>query len=541
MNNGVTQTTSTNTTTYTYTSPGKYIPKLLLSDGNSCIVPIQGPDTIKVDKVTADFSFSPNNQCGSGLINFIDTILYQVNPIATRFWTFGDGGTATTHNPSHSYAAAGTYTVKLVVTSTQGCKDSVIKTVTILPKPIVSAGNNVSICQGNTIPVQLQATGAVSYVWTPSSGLSCTNCANPLANPTVTTTYKVTGTGANGCSDTSLVTITVNPLPTIQTGPNPTICAGGSIQLAVAGATTYSWTPSTGLSCNNCNNPTASPATTTTYTITGTSSVGCSNTAQITVNVSAIPNVTATATKNAICIGDSSKLQALGGGNYSWSPAIGLSCVNCANPTANPTTTTTYIVSGSNSAGCTDTGMVTIVVNPLPVLSVPNKSVCIGSSVLLQASGANTYAWTPSTGLSCNNCANPTATISNTTTYSITGTSAAGCVSNTQMTITVNPLPVITANPNQTACNGTPVQLTASGGQTYVWSPSTGLSCTNCTSPTATPASTTTYTVVGKDANGCVDTARTKVSINPLPNVNAGPDRSICKLNSTQLQATGAN
>lgn len=541
MNNGVTQTTSTNTTTYTYTSPGKYIPKLLLSDGNSCIVPIQGPDTIKVDKVTADFSFSPNNQCGSGLINFIDTILYQVNPIATRFWTFGDGGTATTHNPSHSYAAAGTYTVKLVVTSTQGCKDSVVKTVTILPKPIVSAGNNVSICQGNTIPVQLQATGAVSYVWTPSSGLSCTNCANPLANPTVTTTYKVTGTGANGCSDTSLVTITVNPLPTIQTGPNPTICAGGSIQLAVAGATTYSWTPSTGLSCNNCNNPTASPATTTTYTITGTSSVGCSNTAQITVNVSAIPNVTATATKNAICVGDSSKLQALGGGNYSWSPAIGLSCVNCANPTANPTTTTTYIVSGSNSAGCTDTGMVTIVVNPLPVLSVPNKSVCIGSSVLLQASGANTYAWTPSTGLSCNNCANPTATISNTTTYSITGTSAAGCVSNTQMTITVNPLPVITANPNQTACNGTPVQLTASGGQTYVWSPSTGLSCTNCTSPTATPASTTTYTVVGKDANGCVDTARTKVSINPLPNVNAGPDRSICKLNSTQLQATGAN
>jgi len=541
MNNGVTQTTTASTTTYTYTTPGMYVPKLLLSDGVSCIVPIQGPDTIKVDEVVADFSYSPTNICGSGTVNFTDTILFKVNPITSRSWTFGDGGISSAHNPSHVYNTPGTYTVTLIVSSSQGCKDTVVKTITILAPPNVSAGNNVSICQGNTTPVQLQATGAVSYTWTPSTGLSCTGCANPQANPTATTTYTVIGTGTNGCLDTAQVTVTVNPLPVIQKGPDPTICLGSSIQLAVGGAATYTWTPATGLSCTSCPNPSASPATNTTYTVTGISAAGCSGSAQITVNVNPIPNVTATATTYTMCAGGSSQLQASGATSYNWSPATGLSCTNCANPTATPTTTTTYIVNGVSGAGCNDTAVVTITVNPLPNVVVPNLSICLGNPGQLQATGAASYSWTPATGLSCTNCANPTANPATTTTYTITGTSAAGCVSTGQTTVTVNTPPVITTGANQTTCLGTAVTLQVNGATSYNWSPATGLSCTNCPNPAATPGATTTYTVVGIDANGCKDTAQTTVIINPLPVVDAGPDRSICILGSTQLQATGAN
>ena len=541
MNNGVTQTTTASSTSYTYTTPGIYVPKLILSDGASCVVPIQGADTIRVGLVNADFTFTPANLCNSGAVQFIDTTLFTVTPITSRSWTFGDGGTSTQHNPSHLYSAPGTYNVTLVITSSQGCSDTITKSVTILPSPTVSAGNGVAICQGDTNPVQLQASGAISYLWTPVATLSCTTCPNPQATPTATTTYTVVGTGANGCTDTAQVTVTVNPLPIINTGADPTICAGATVQLAVTGAATYSWSPATGLSCTTCPNPIASPATTTTYVVTGTTAAGCSNTAHVTVNVVNNPAVTASATNPAFCTGDSTQLQASGATTYSWSPATGLSCTTCANPTATPAVTTTYTVTGISGSGCSDTASVTITVNPLPAVSAgADQAICLGSAAQLQATGAATYTWSPATGLSCTTCPNPVVNITSTTTYTVTGTSAAGCVNTDQITVSVNALPTITVSNDDTTCAGVAVPLQVSGAQTYTWSPSTALTCTTCPNPSASPTTTTTYTVIGADANGCTDTAQVDITVNPLPTVDAGPDQGICMLNTAQLQATGA-
>ena len=95
-----------NTYSYTYTQTGKYLPKLILSDGASCLVPIFGTDTVKVDKMDADFSFSPNAICNAGTIQFTDTVLYTISNVVSRSWDFGDGGTSTAHNPSHAYTNA---------------------------------------------------------------------------------------------------------------------------------------------------------------------------------------------------------------------------------------------------------------------------------------------------------------------------------------------------------------------------------------------------------------------------------------------------
>jgi len=542
MDNGYTQTTSTNSFSYTYTQPGKYIPRVILSDGGTCQVPVQGLDTIVVDHVVANFTYSPNNVCQNGIIQFLDTVLAAYKPITTRSWTFGDGGTSTSHNPTHYYNAPGTYQVTLIIGTAQGCKDTVVKTVTILSAPTVSAGNGASLCQGQTLSAQLQASGASSYVWSPAGGLSCSNCSNPVASPSVTTTYSVIGTATNGCKDTAQVTITVHPLPNVTTGPPPSICNGSSVQLSAIGATSYIWSPATNLSCTNCQSPTASPSSTTTYTVKGTDANGCYNTAQVTVSVGSNPIVTATPPHDSICVGASVPLQANGANSYSWSPSNGLSCTNCANPTATPASTTTYIVTGTNAAGCADTGTVTIVVNPLPQVNAGNnQSVCLGNTTQLQASGAANYTWSPATGLSCTVCPNPIVNITASTTYTITGTSATGCVNTSQVTVTVNTPPTVTTNGNQTICEGVAAAIQASGASTYSWSPATGLSCTNCANPSATPVTTTTYTVIGTDVNGCKDTAQLTITVNPKPVVNAGPDQSICPFTSTQLNASGTS
>ncbi|WP_243630203.1 PKD domain-containing protein [Taibaiella soli] len=537
FDNGTTLTTSNSVSTYTYTLPGNYVPKLIASNGANCDLPIYGVDTVKVGGMTAAISHQPPSLCGSGTIAFTDTVFSTTATITTRSWTFDDGGTSTAHNPSHTYATAGTYIVKLVLTSAVGCKDTVTDTVHILPKPTVSGGGNVSFCAGGS--TTLTATGASTYVWSPATGLSCTTCASPVANPTGTTTYTVVGTATNGCTDTNQVIVTVNPLPTISAGSDVSICNGASATLTATGGTTYSWTPATGLSCTNCASPSANPATTTTYTVTGTNTAGCSNTATVTVNVTATPIISG-GPNQTICTGSSTTLNASGGVTYSWTPATGLSCTNCASPTANPATTTTYTVTGTAAGGCTGTAQVTVTVTNLPPVSAgPNTAICNGSSTTLNATGATTYSWTPATGLSCTNCASPTANPTTTTTYTVTGVATGGCSNTSTVTITVNPLPTISAGSNQTICSGNSTTLTATGGTSYTWTPATGLSCTNCASPTANPTATTTYTVTGTDANTCSNTAQVTVNVTAPPTISGGPNQTICTGSSTTLNASG--
>jgi gliding motility-associated-like protein len=539
MDNGVTQTTTASSTTYTYTHTGSYLPKLLLSDGQSCIVPILGTDTIKVDSLSSGFSFTPDSLCQSGTIQFFDTAFFALNPIVSRSWVFGDGSTSTAHNPSHTYASPGSYNARLIMGTNQGCLDTIIKTVTILTAPAVSAGSNQAICLGQTTSVQLQATGASSYTWSPSTSLSCTSCANPTANPNTGTVYTVIGTDIHGCVDTSQVTVSLNTLPIVSAGPGQTVCAGSSVQLLATGANSYSWTPTAGLSCTNCANPVANPATTTTYIVTGTAANGCTDTGMVTITVNSAPPVSA-GNNVSYCTGGSTQLQASGALSYVWSPSTGLSCTTCPNPIANPSATTTYTVTGTSAAGCPNTSQVTVTVNAQPSVSAANVSMCIGGSAQLLGTGASAYTWSPQATLSCNNCPNPVATPAGTTTYTVIGTSGSGCPDTSQVTVTVNGLPVVNAGNNDTVCLGSAIQLQATGAATYSWTPSSTLSCANCQSPNAAPSGNTTYTVVGTDANGCTDIDDVTINVNLLPTVDAGPDQSMCKIGSVQLEASGA-
>ena len=391
--------------------------------------------------------------------------------------------------------AIGTITYTATGTSAAGCVNTDQVVVTVNPLPTVNAGLDQTICIGQT--VTLAGAGANTYSWTaPVQN-------NVAFSPSATTTYTVTGTSLAGCISTDQVLVTVNPLPTVNAGNDQTICVGAAVTLSGGGAATYAWTAPVQ------NGVSFSPTTTTTYTVTGTSAAGCINTDQILVTVNPIPTVTA-GNDVTICVGASVTLSGGGAATYSWSPAVnnGIAFTPAVG-------TTTYTVTGTSAAACTNTDQVVVTVNPLPVVSAgADVAVCAGQQVTLNASGAANYSW--SGGITNGLAFTPNST----TTYTVTGTSAAGCVATDQVIVTVNPIPNVFAGNDVVTCPDQTVVLTGSGAATYTWSPvvTNGVAFTPA-------AGATTYTVTGTSAAGCTNTDQVLVTVNA--NLNAAFSPSV--------------
>ena len=187
-----------------------------------------------------------------------------------------------------------------------------------------------------------------------------------------------------------------------------------------------------------------------------------------------------------------------------------------------------------DAIGCTNTDTVSVTVNTLPVLLLQNDtSICAGDTITLAVSGASTYLW--NTGATTTSI---TVNPSTTTTYSVSGTDANGCIKTDSVVITVNSLPVISINSGVDAeiCLGQSTNLTVAGGSTYVWSTSA-----TSTSISVSPTDTTSYSVIGTDANGCIGYDTISVIVNPLPVVFAGNDTAYCAGDSVTLSGSGAS
>ena len=403
-------------------------------------------------------------------------------------------------NNGIAFSPLNTQTYTVTGTDTNGCVNTAQVTITVNTLPIVTAGNNQTVCAGT--PVTLNGAGALTYVW--NNGV--TN--NTPFTPLTTQTYSVIGTDANGCSSTSTqVTVTVNSLPNVLAGSNQAVCAGLPIVLNGSGALTYAW--------NNgvINGASFTPLATQTYTVTGTDVNGCFNTANVTVTVNALPTVSA-GNNQTVCSGTVITLSGTGAATYTWNNGV-------TNGIAfTPSTTQTYTVVGTIANGCANVAQVTVTVNNVPTVNAgTNQTVCAGTAVTLLGSGAPTLTW--NNAILDGIAFTPTGTL----TYTLTGTSANGCTDTAQVTVTVNAVPVVNVGANQTVCAGTSVTLTATGANTYTWNNgvANGVSFI--------PTSTQTYTATGSNANGCTDTAQVTVSVNPNPTVVLGSDTTVCDYN----------
>ncbi|MBI2281137.1 MAG: gliding motility-associated C-terminal domain-containing protein [Bacteroidetes bacterium] len=332
-----------------------------------------------------------------------------------------------------------------------------------------------SICTGDTLsPLPTTSTNGINGTW------------SPALDNTTTTTYTFTPT-AGQCATTTTLDITVNPNVTPTFAAVAPICSGDTLSPLPTTSTNGVlgiWSPA------------IDNTTTTTYTFTPSPGLGCYTTAQVTVTVNSLPTVSVLGNNN-ICEGDSTTLTANGAVSYVWNTTDTATSV-----TVSPTTTTIYSVTGTNSLGCENTFPYTVTVSPPPVALISgSSSICFGQGVTLMASGGLSYVW--STG-------DTTTTITDfpndTTVYWIIA-SAGSCIDSISYTVDVVPTPNVVVTPSLTATiiQGESIELTASGGTSYLWTPSTDLSCSTCATTIASPEETTKY-CVGTTVNGCVDT-----------------------------------
>ena len=419
-------------------------------------------DSIRIN-TGLDASFSVTNATCS-LTGSIDMTPLGGKSPYTYAWVASAGGAIPSGQATSQDLTgliAGTYTV--TITDAAGCTSTRSTNVTAAAPVTASAGSPFTkTCTANASGKQIGVApeSGFTYSWAPATGLSDAAISNPIANPSSTTTYTVTKTNtASGCSNTSSVIVTVNNATVVaEAGDNFTkTCTsnpnGKVIGEASDAAFSYSWSPATGLSDATISNPTANPSSTTTYTVTKTNTTtGCSDTDDMTVTVNnttvvaeAGDNFTKTCASNpnGKVIGEASDAAF----SYSWSPATGLSNAAISNPTANPSSTTTYTVTKTNTTtGCTDTDDMTVTVNNTVVVAEAGDNftkTCTANTsgkVIGEASDAAfTYSWSPGTGLSNAAISNPTANPSSTETYTVTKTNiATGCSDTDEITVTVS-------------------------------------------------------------------------------------------------------
>ena len=402
---------------------------------------------------------------------------------------------------------------QVVITPGQNCTP---------PAPASIIGSS-SFCQTSSANFSINpVVGATSYTWSVPVG-STINSGQGTTSINVTfgnTSGNISVTANNSCGSSlpTILAVIINPNPTvIATAGSPAICNGSSTTIIASGASTYAWMPGnlTGSSV------TVAPTTTTSYTVTGTSA-GCFNTTTITITVNPLPNVTATSSAASVCTGGSVTLTGGGASTYVWDNNV-MDAVSFV-----PTATTTYMVTGTDVNACMNTAMITVTVNPLPVVTATSSaaSVCTGGSVTLTGGGASTYTWD-------NNVIDAVSFVSTaTTTYMVTGTDLNGCVNTATTTVTVNSLPLVSLGQDLIQCGGTAMLNAGNMGSTYMWSNAS-------TTQTITVSASGTYIVVVTDVNGCNGSDTAVVTINSNPSVSAAASSSVVCVDDADVSLIG--
>jgi gliding motility-associated-like protein len=422
--------------------------------------------------------------------------------------TFTEGGDADTYvwdpvdvisGTPYTPAAVGTTTYTLTGTNDlTGCETVETIDITVHPLPTVTASVDFDeICLGEA--VIFNGGGADSYTW--DMGVTDGVAFTPAAIGTVT--YTVTGTSADGCVNTASIDVTVNDAPVVTASADDTeICEGETVTLTGGGAFSYTW--DMGVTDGVAFTPAAFGLTT--YTVTGATALGCENTATIDITYSPLPTVTAAADDETICLGEMITLSGSGTDTYTWD--MGVTDGVAFAPAS--VGVTTYTVTGTDAvSGCENTATIDITVEDVPAVTaaISETDICIGESVIFNGAGADDYTW--DMGVTDGVAFTPIA--DGTFTYTVTGTTLiSGCTNTASVNLTVHPNPSVVANATSLEiCLGEPLTLTGAGAATYTWD----MGVTNGVAFTPAAMGTTTYTVTGTSAFGCVATDNVTVSV----------------------------
>lgn len=307
-------------------------------------------DDLIIGKLGAVYSasISPVNvQCNGQCNGSATCNVYAGNSPYTYLWNTNETTQIITGLCQGNYSVSVTDASSTVTTAT----------VTITQPAVfnVIPPSSSSVCIGSCATISANVSGGsgnYTYLWSPGNLTT-----NPvILCPTSNTNYSVTVNDICGVQTNSF-SISVNPIPTANAGSDVSICPGKCATLTASGGVTYSWSPSSGLSCTTCANPTACPTSTQTYSLTVTDANNCTASDNITVTKYPNLSITITASPQTICAGQSSTITATGGISYSWYSGQTTSTI-----VVSPTSNQNYIVVVTDANGCTGTSLTPITV-----------------------------------------------------------------------------------------------------------------------------------------------------------------------------------
>ena len=445
---------------------------------------------------TSSFVLSQSTVCLGQQISITDA-----STDSPDTWEYSiDETTVTVQNPVYTFTAAGSYTISLIASNSNGTGSTYSEIVQVEALPVIGVTGPPAVCAGTSVNPVLS--GANSYTWT--NGIT----TGTAFTPTASQVYTISGTDANGCVGETTYSLNVNALPALILSGNATVCVGAPLSLSITGADSYSW--STG---GNGTFETFTTAVNTTVQVTGQNTLtGC--TADQQLAVTAYSNPIITVNNGTVCAGQS----------FTFSPAGASSYTYSAGNVVAPSASATYTIIGADANGCVSSPVTSsITVNPLPVLSVNSGSICAGDNYTIAPSGAANYSVTGG---------NFVVSPSNNASYSVTGSSAAGCISApVVVNLTVNPLPTVVV-PSGSVCQGNSFTISPSGANSYSYSSGNAI---------VSPATTTVYTVVGTDNHGCQSAPVQMTLVVDASPVIAVSNGTICEGASFTLAPAGAN
>lgn len=361
---------------HVYRVPGKYSVTLQIKTTNGCTSIDTLKNTLKIIKSPSIKIESNEGVCQNNSMLFKGEEIVKDTSALRWSWHFGSTELGVGQYPAAKvFTLVGSYKVSATAINSSGCAVTTEKPFEVYPIPAIDAGVDSVICLGDKLV--LQPSGGSTYAWFNQSSLSCLNCTTPVASPVVATTFKVEGTSIFGCKSSDSVRVMIaNPFKA-TTSATDTLCLGESSKLLASGSDKYSWSPSTGLNSAGIANPIARPDSTTNYRVIVSDKYQCfADTGFVRIVVYPIPKFNIAQNHHSLPVGNSVLIKTTSSADitrYKWTPAIGLSCVNCPQPTAAPRNTTEYYVNVLNDGGCKaeDKVSVTVICNNANIF-IPN-------------------------------------------------------------------------------------------------------------------------------------------------------------------------
>jgi gliding motility-associated-like protein len=371
----------------------------------------------------------------------------NVTNVPSIIWDFNDGNTmiANNTNPvSHTYTTPGAYVPKIIFSDGGSCTSSSPGTDTIKADGVFSGFTNTPACEGYMVQFIDTSKGmfapVTNWAWTFHDGKTSVTSKPYHYYPNVGT-YNVSliVTNGNGCKDTVSRDVVINPLPVIGAGSDTIICLKDFALLDGTGGVSYAWSPAGTLSCADCPQPKASPQIKTEYTVIGTDANGCSDTDKVMIDVK-IKTDSRVGEGGEICDDEGMTIQAFDAQWYEWSPAEDVSDPKSPTTFASPHKTTNFMVVAYEGSCIPDTNYIKVIVHPKPIVRATGETTIIaGKSTPIEASGEliKRFEWVPASSLSCDDCPNPQANPTKTTTYNITAYTDKNCADSAKVTIYV--------------------------------------------------------------------------------------------------------